>query len=113
MTLPAGDYDLYYGYMGRGGIYAVEVANEDTGIHHGWVFPGGIDGVKGEGSFLVCVREGDMGYVRSLQMAEIGESIEFSKPHGVSVETWIMAGKKAYHTNTVLAEMRIPIVPVK
>jgi hypothetical protein len=113
MTLPAGNYNLYYGYMGRGGIYAVEVANEDTGIHHGWIFPRGIEAAKGEGSFLVCIRDGDKGYVRSLQMAELGESIEFARPHGVSVDAWIVAAKKTHNTKTALAEMRIPIVPVK
>lgn len=113
MTLPPGNYNLYYGTMGVGGTYIVEVANEDLGVTQGWVFPRGTNGVKGEGSFLVCVREGDIGYVRSLQMAEIGESIEFSKPHGVSVETWIMSGKKTHKTNTALSEMRIPVVPVK
>lgn len=113
MTLPPGNYNLYYGYMREDGTLAVEVANKDLGVTRGWIFPRGTKDVKGEGNFLVCFREGEIGYVRSLQMAEIGESIEFSKPHGVSVEAWIIAGKKTHKTNTALAEMRIRVLPAK
>ena len=114
MILPPGDYNLYYGYLGTGGFNIVEVAHvDDLDIVHGRVFPRGTDGAKGEGSFLVCVTEGNRVYIRSLQMAEIGESIQFARPHGVSVSAWIVAGKKAHNTNNTLAAARIPVVPVK
>lgn len=113
MTLPPGNYILYYGYMGTGGIHVVEVAREDTGHGQGRVFPRGRDNSRGEASFLVCIRDGDKGYVRSLHMAEIGESIEFARPHGVDVNAWIVAGKKTHNSNAKLAEMRVPVVPVK
>ena len=113
MTLPPGDYNLYYGYLGKGGNFVVEVAHQGTGILNGFVLVRGRDDAKGKESYLVCVREGDKGYVRSLHMAEIGESIEFPKPHGVSVDAWIVAGKKTHNTNAKLAEMRIPVLPAK
>lgn len=113
MSLPPGDYNLYYGHMSTSGINIVEVADPETGVSNGFSLVRGRDDAKGEGSFLVCVFEGDKGYVRSLQMAEIGESVEFPKPHGVSVAAWIVAGNENHNTNTRLAEMRIPVVPVK
>ncbi|HET7214850.1 MAG TPA: hypothetical protein VFL79_14760 [Terriglobia bacterium] len=113
MSLPPGDYNLYYGYMGTGGINIVEVAHQEPDILHGYVFVRGRGDAKGEGSFLTCVFEGDKGYVRSLQMAEISESIEFTRPHGVSVAAWIVAGNETHNTNARLAEMRIPLIPVR
>jgi hypothetical protein len=112
MILPAGNYNLKFGYT-MGGLRVVEVAGEDAGILHGWVFAKGRVNTKGEGSFLVCVLNGNTGYVRSLQLAEFGESINFARPHGVSVDAWIVAGKKSHNAKTQLAETRIPIVPAK
>jgi hypothetical protein len=113
MTLPPGDYNLYYGYKGAGGIKIVEVAHENAGILHGWVLVNGSDDAKGEESFLVCIIQGDKAYVRSLQMAGTGESIKFARPHGVSVAAWIVAGNKSHTPSTPLAETRIPVLPVK
>ena len=113
LTLPPGDYNLYYGSMHASGVRMVEVAHEDLGILHGLVLTMGRDGAKGEGSFLVCVIEGNKAYVRSLQLAALGESIGFARPHGASVAAWIVAGKKSHDTRAKIAETRIPIAPVK
>lgn len=113
MTLPAGNYNLYYGSVTKSGLRVVEVAGEDWGTLHGVVLPMETKNPKGEGNFLVCVFEGNRAFVRSLQMAEIGQSVGFARPHGVSVSAWIMAGKESHNTNTKLAETRIPVVPVK
>lgn len=113
MTLPPGDYNLYYGFMNEGGAKIIEVAHENVGILHGRVPSMGSDDTKGEGSFLVCVIEGNKAYVRSLQMATLGESVNFARPQGVSVAAWIVAGNKSHNPKTHLAKTRIPIVPVK
>lgn len=113
MILPAGDYNLYFGSFDAAGLRVVEVAHEDMGIVRGLVFPRGRNDVKGEGNFLVCILEGNKAYVRSLQMAELGQSIEFARPHGVSVRAWIVASKESHNANPRLAATRIPVVPMK
>lgn len=113
MTLPPGNYNLYYGDLTAGGFRVVEVSDEDQGIRRGVVIPSGRNDAKGEETFLVCVFEGNRAYVHSLQMAAMGQSIGFARPHGVSVEAWIMAGNKAHNTKARLAETRIPVVPLK
>lgn len=113
LTLPAGDYNLYYGTWSQAGIRVVEVAHENLGVVHGLVLARGRDDAKGKGSFLKCVFEGDRAYVRSLKIAEINESIEFARPHGVSVAAWIVADKESRNTNARFAETRIPILPAK
>ncbi|TAM84679.1 MAG: hypothetical protein EPN47_00775 [Acidobacteria bacterium] len=113
MTLPPGNYNLYYGNLGMSGPRMVEVANEDLGVQRGLILPVGEDIRKATRSVLVCVLEGDKAYVRSLEMAEIGQSINFERPHGVSVDAWIVAGEQIPNTNRELAEARIAIVPVK
>lgn len=112
MALPPGNYNLKYGFT-RGGLRMVEVAGEDKADVHGWVIAWGSGDTKGEGSFLVCVLEGGKGYVRSLQMAGLGDGIEFARPHGVSVAAWIVAGIRTNDTNTRVSEVRIPVAPVK
>jgi hypothetical protein len=113
LTLVPGEYNLYYGNLNLSGPLVVEVAHENVGIVHGVVLARGRGDAKGEGSFLVCVTEGNRAYVRSLQMGEIGQSVGFARPRGVSVAAWIVAGKKTHNTNTRLAETRIPILPAK
>lgn len=113
MTLPPGNYNLYYGDLTARGFRVVEVVNADQGIRHGVLIPWGHNDAKGEETFLVCVFEGDKAYVHSLQMAALGESIGFSRPHGVRVEAWIVAGNPAHNTNARLAQTRIPVLPMK
>lgn len=113
MTLPPGEYNLYYGRFSASGLRMVEVANENMNILRGVILPRGQNDVKGEGNFLVCVFEGNRAYVRSLQMAELGHSVGFARPHGVSVAAWIVAGNKSQNTNTRFAEIRIPVAPLK
>ena len=113
ITLPPGNYNLYYGDLTASGFRVVEVADEDQGIPRGVVIAGGRDDAKGKESFLVCVFEGDRAYVHSLQMAAMGQSIAFARPHGVSVEAWIKAGNNVDNTKARLAETRIFVVPLK
>jgi hypothetical protein len=113
MTLPPGDYNLYFGNLNQHGLRVVEVAHEDLGILHGLVITRMPQESKATESFLVCVIEGNKAYVRSLEMAGIGQSVGFARPHGVSVAAWIVADKKTHNTNARLAETRIPVVPLK
>ncbi|HXH50212.1 MAG TPA: hypothetical protein VNM47_12780 [Terriglobia bacterium] len=113
MILPPGDYNLYIGYLTLSGPRMVEVANEDMGIQRGFVLPVASESRKATQSVLVCVVEGGRGYVRSLEIAELGQSIGFARPHGVSVQAWIVGSNKSHNVNTQLAETRIPVVPRK
>ena len=72
------------------------------------------DAKAGENS-LVCVREDNKGYVRALELPAIGESIEFNLPHGVEVESKLIAKHQNKSGNTQLAEARIRVerVPIK
>jgi len=110
--LPPGEYSLYYGRVGNAGSYVVEIRGEGT-LPQAMFRVNGRSDVKGTEDALVCVREDNKVYVRGLELATIGESAQFTKPHGVSVEAWIIAGNKSYNTNTQLAVARIPIAPVK
>ena len=75
----------------------------------------GKDDAKRTTSHLVCILEGNKGYVRSLELPEIGATLHFPRPHGVSVQAWIVAGNQGHNAKTQLAEIRIPVshVPVK
>jgi hypothetical protein len=113
ITLPPGNYNLYYGDLTARGFRIVEIADEDQGIRRGMFIPWGRNDAKGEDTFLVCVFEGKKAYVHSLQMAGLGESIGFARPHGVRVEAWIVAGNQTRNTNARLTQTRIPVLPMK
>lgn len=113
MILPPGDYNLYIGKLNLSGPLMVEVANEDMGIQRGVVLPVTSENRKATQSVLVCVVEGARGYVRSLEIAELDQSIGFARPHGVSVQAWIVGSNKSHNVNTRVAETRIPVVPQK
>jgi len=113
ITLPPGNYNLYYGAFTASGLRMVEVAHENLGIVHGLVLARGRNDARGEGNFLVCVLEGNRTYVRSLQMEEVGHTVGFARPHGVSVAAWIVAGNKTRNTNARFAEIRIPVALLK
>jgi len=115
-VLPPGEYELYYGIQGNKGLYAVEIRGQGELPQVVKIAMGRSDAKAGENA-LVCVREGNKAHVRALELPAIGESAQFALPHGVSVETKILPGKKSHYQNTKtqLAETRIPIarVPVK
>lgn len=113
MVLPPGHYNLYYGNLNPTGHRVVEVAHENRAIQHGLVLAATQDERKVTDSVLVCVPDGNKTYVRTLEIADLGLSVGFSRPHGVSVRAWVVAGKKSHNAKTRLAETRIPVVPVK
>ncbi len=111
MTLPAGDYTLSYGYITAGDVRGVGITGKEEGSPRGWIIsvPGG--NTEATENYLLIVRNGEGGYVRALELADIGESAQFMMPHGVKVETKILNGKASHKTNTQLAEIRIPVKP--
>lgn len=111
MALPAGEYTLSYGFLSPAGSSLVAVAGIMEGNPRGWIIPVPGGNTKATENYLVIVRNGDSGYVRALELAAIGESVQFKMPHGVKVETKIMPGKASLKTNNQLAETRIPVKP--
>ncbi len=109
-TLPAGEYDLYYGQPSAGGHLMVEVRGKEKGSPHVFILPQGINDASTTHSALVCVREGDAGIVRVLEMPEIGQSASFAMPRG----TQLMAHKGKHNGYTQLAQapMLIERIPV-
>lgn len=115
MTLPAGDYSLYYGHVSSGGSYLVEVAGEKGTSHRGFILPiPGGDRVSSSDNTLICIREGDKGYIRELRMGLIGQAARFAIPHGVIVRARVVAEGK-HNANTQVAEARTSVmrIPVK
>ena len=112
MILPPGEYTLRYGTLTTSGPHVIEVARAAMGFQHGVVAVLGQNDGKVTQNVLVCVREGNKGYVRSLQMAETGVSLNFKRPHYVEVESWIVSNK-FHSTNNQIAVVRIPVAPVK
>jgi hypothetical protein len=114
VTLPAGEYSLRYGRLNNGGIYTVAIVGKSQGSPYGWVLPEGANPTSATKNTLICIREGNKGYIRELRLGFIGQSAQFTVPHGVVVRARIVAeGKRS--ANTQLTEVRIPIahVPVK
>lgn len=114
MILPAGEYTLNYGQLFTTGTKVVAISGKAKGSPHGWIVARTRELASAAKTQLVCIREGDKGYVSELQMAEIGESASFAVPHGVSVRARVLANNPNPNENTQLAEARIRIqrVPV-
>lgn len=115
MTLPAGEYSLSYGHHYPASGYLVEVAGKKPGSPHGVILTRGRSQPSASKNVLICIREGNKGYVRSLELAAIGESAEFALPHGVDVESRLIAKHQNESGNTRIAEVRITVerVPIK
>lgn len=110
MTLPAGDYALYYGRMSSEGAYMVEVVGKEEGSPHGFVLVRTQNPSAATISEIICVREGSTGVVQSLQIPEIGEILYFAMPRSGKVHAGGLYGSR----NTLLAEApmtfkRIPV----
>ena len=110
MTLPAGEYRVYYGYSNHGGATFVNIVGKAKGSPQGTLIAGLPKDVSTKNDSLVCVREGDTLLVRSLEMPEIGEAIEFSAPKGAKLlaTNWKHKG----YTELAKGPMLIQVIPV-
>jgi hypothetical protein len=110
MTLPAGDYSLYYGEPLGNGFYMVEVVGHAKGSPHGRISVA----VNGRASVakdsLICIREGNSLVVQRLEMPELGKSVTFAMPHG----TQLVAhnGRRNGYTQLAEAPMLIQRIPI-
>ena len=110
MTLPAGEYRVYYGYSNHGGATLVNIVGKAKGSVHGTLIAKVPTGVSAAKNSLVCVRDGETLIVRSLEMPEIGEAVEFPVPKGAN----LLATNWKHKGNNELAEgpMLIQRIPV-
>jgi hypothetical protein len=110
MTLPAGNYSLYYGHKFLGGAYLVEVVGKTEGSPHGMIPIQARNDVSSRKNSLICIRDGDSLVVRKLELPAIGESVSFAMPHGLK-----LLARKQRHGKYILAEapMLIQRVPVQ
>jgi hypothetical protein len=100
MTLPAGNYSLYYGRAFNGGTNAVEVVNRADGSVRGTILVEARNDTSAHGNALVCTREGNVDIVRALDLPALGESLNFALPHGAQV----VARLQNHKPNTALKE---------
>ncbi len=111
VALPAGEYNLYYGSF-VGGTKYVEVEGKEKGSLHILILAGApIDVSTNARNSLVCVRVGNIGIVRALEMPQISEAVQFTMPRGAM----LTAHNGRHHGSTQIAEapmliQRIPIV---
>jgi hypothetical protein len=109
MTLPAGEYSLRYGRLNDGGVYMVAIVGEAQRSSHGWVLIKGIDPASATKNALVCIRQGNKGIVRALELPAIGKSVSFALPRGAE----LLVHQRNHNTNTQLTEVRIPLERVR
>jgi hypothetical protein len=109
-TLPAGEYSLYYGHLTDGGSAMVEVIGKANRTPHALILSQGVSDASIKESALVCIREGDVGIVRVLEIPQLGEAVQFSMPRG----TQLMAQKSNGNKNVQIAggPMLIQRIPV-
>ena len=107
ITLPAGDYSLYYGELN--GTPMAYVIGKAEGSPRGLIFAGAPDPTSAAKDSLICVRVGNSLVVRKLEMPVIGESVDFAMPHGMK-----LLAQEQKHGQYTLAEVSILIerVPV-
>jgi hypothetical protein len=110
VTLPAGEYKLYYGRLYDGGPALVEVIGKENRSPHAFILPQGASDATATKSALVCVREGNAGVIRALELPQIGEALNFRMPR----HTQLMAHQSKGSKNIELAQgpmliQRIPI----
>ncbi len=110
LTLPAGDYDLYYGTLNDREPFVVEVVGKAEGAPHGLVIPLENDTTSASKSSLICVRAGGALIVRTLEMARIGKSASFAMPRGAQLVA--RNGKHNGYTQLAEAPMLIQRIPV-
>lgn len=88
----------------------VEVLGKEKGSPHVFILPQGVNDASTTQSALVCVREGNAGIVRGLQMTEIGQSVTFAMPHGAKLVA--QNGKHKGYTQLAQAPMLIQRIPI-
>jgi hypothetical protein len=110
VTLPAGEYSLYYGRLHGGGPIMVEVVGKENRSPHALILPRGVSDASATKSALVCIRVGNIGIVRVLELLQLGEAINFRMPRGAQ----LMAQKTNGNKNVQIAEgpMLIQRIPV-
>ena len=110
LTLPAGDYNLFYGTLNNQGPFVVEVVGKAKGAPHSLIIPLGNDPTSVSKSSLICVRAGGALIVRTLEMARIGKSASFAMPRGAQLVA--RNGKHNGYTQLAEAPMLIQRIPV-
>jgi hypothetical protein len=112
VSLPPGEYELNYGRMSNAGPKMVQIRGRGE-LPQVVILPMTRGDAKGAENALICVREGNKGYVRALELSAIGESAHFKLPHGVKVESKLVAKHANDSSNAQFAEVRIPIKPAQ
>ena len=112
MTLPAGDYSLYYGQLFATGTTAVAIAGKAEGSPRGWILVQAGERTSALKDGLVCIRDGNSLVVRKLELPAIGESVNFALPRG----TKLLANQQNHDRYTQLAKgpmliQRVPVIP--
>ena len=109
MTLPAGDYSLSYGTLKDSGAYLVEFTGKAAGSPRGMVLAAARSKVSEAKNALLCIREGNILYVRALELPAIGQSVRFRLPHGVEVQSKMIAKHQNRGGSAQLAQVSIRI----
>jgi hypothetical protein len=111
LTLPPGNYGLYYGEPFKGGLKVVEVVNKADGSARGVVLIRGLSQTSASTNELVCTREGNMDFVRDLDLPVLGESIQFGLPYNMK----LIASQQDHNATKPVAELhgliqRLPVI---
>jgi hypothetical protein len=108
--LPVGEYSLYYGRLFEGGPAMVEVVGKENRNPHAFILAQGVSDARAAKSALVCVREGNAGIVRALELPQLGEAVSFKMPR----HTQLMARQPNGNRNVEIAggPMLIQRIPV-
>ena len=107
MVLPAGEYTLHYGAV-NGTTYVVEVQGRGKGSPHGLILARNPNPSSARTSSLTCIREGNIGIVRKLEMPGIGRSISFAMPNGAM----LMANNHRGNAGGTVAQLTVQRIPV-
>lgn len=113
MNLPAGEYNLYYGHLNGRTPYMVEIAGEADGSPHSLVLTRSQDPISTSENVLVCIREGNNGYVREMKLGAIGQSATFPVPHGVEVRARIVAENLKGHAPLAQPSTLVEVIPIR
>jgi len=99
-ALQPGDYSLYYGRLNPGGVNVVEVVGKENSTPHIVIVPRAVQDSSAKKNALVCIREGNTGVIRALEMPEIGAALKFGMPRG----TQLMAKRSKVGKNVQMAQ---------
>ncbi len=79
-TLPAGQYNVFYGPLYEGGVNVVEIISKERKGPQTFVLSKGQEPTSAQKNSLICVHNGKSLVVRQLEMATIGQSVDFTMP---------------------------------